>query len=94
MNFIITSLGDETVIKNVFTAQSETKQFAITVDRGKLVFINIELDKQEIYADLIKNQVNSLFIGISSQVADNYFRTVEIKDLSKTHRADHDLMID
>ncbi|MGP3591278.1 hypothetical protein [Vagococcus sp. WN89Y] len=91
---IINHDGHETTVDKVFTSLTDSSKFIVTVNKGSASFITVNMDSHKVYSDLLERNTHQFFIGISCDPSEKYFRSVDIKDVSRKHTAVHPLHAD
>jgi len=86
--------GEEIAINNAFTSFVNASHFEVEVNKGSKSYINVFMDKHNIFSDLIERDAHQFFIGISCSAPGNYLRSVDIKDVSRKHTLAHILHAD
>lgn len=91
---IINHDGTETIINNAFKSLTNASRFEVTINKGTSSFITVLMDGNNIFSDLMEKGTQQYFIGIACGEPDKYFKSVDIKDVSRIHTAAHPLHTD
>lgn len=93
-DLVINHDGFITTIKNAYTSLADVSKFSIDINKGRFSYITVKFNGKEIFSDLLEQGTRHLFLGIDCEKPSPYIRSVDIKDVTKTHTAENDLTID
>ncbi|HEN3636250.1 TPA: hypothetical protein U5E40_000820 [Yersinia enterocolitica] len=86
--------GNETIRKNFFMNLTQTSKIDITVNRGLMSFIDISIDNENVYTNMNNAVFNDFFVGIDCENPSDFYREVNVKNLTTEHVKSHSLLTD
>ena len=86
--------GNETMRKDFFMDPTQPSKIDITVNRGLMSFIDINIDNENVYTNMNNAVFNDFFVGIDCENSSDFYREVNVKNLTTEHVKSHSLLTD
>ncbi|WP_279046100.1 hypothetical protein [Cedecea davisae] len=93
-DLIVWDNGNEAIRRNFFMNLTQTNKIDITVNRGLMSFIDINIDNDNIYTNMNNAALKVFFVGVNCENPSKFYREVSIKNLTTEHVKSHDLLTD
>lgn len=93
-DLIVWDNGNEVIRKNIFMNLTQTSNIDITINRGLMSFIDVNVDNDNVYTNVNKAALKDFFVGIDCKKPSKYYREVSVKNLMTERVKPHDLLTD